>query len=82
MDSPVRKYREKQGLRQLDLALLLGVSEMSISHWERGARVPPEGILVRPAEALKVNPEVLDSELVRYYEHKRAQLKKRFGLSA
>lgn len=80
MENPIRKYREKQGVRQLDLALLLGVSEMTISHWERGARIPPEDILIKLAEVLKVNPKVLDNELVFYYEYKREQLKKKLGI--
>jgi len=80
--NPIRKYREKQGLRQLDLALLLGVSEMTISHWERGARIPSEGIINKLAKILKVNPDVLDSELVSYYEQKEKTLKGKLGLGA
>ena len=80
MDNPIHKYRERQGLRQLDLALLLGVSEMSVSHWERGARIPPEEVIIRLAEILKVNPETLDRELYCYYKQNKEKLKEKTGL--
>lgn len=79
MESPIRKHREKQGLKQLDLALLLGVSEMQISHWERPSRIPPETIILKLAEVFKVDPEILTTELVNYLEEKRKDLRRKIG---
>lgn len=79
MKNPIKKYREKQGLRQLDLALLLGISEMQVSHWERGARIPPEKIINKLAEILKVNPKILYEELTTSYGQKKQELKEELG---
>jgi len=80
MDNPIHKYRERQGLRQLELALLLEVSEMSVSHWERGARIPPEKIIARLAEILKIDPKILNKGLRSYYEVRKEELKGKLGL--
>ncbi|HIE43245.1 MAG TPA: XRE family transcriptional regulator [Candidatus Omnitrophica bacterium] len=80
MKNPLKKYRERQRLRQLDLALLLGISEMSVSHWERGARTPSEEMLTKLSEILKVDLETLDRELTSFYERKREELTNKLGL--
>jgi transcriptional regulator with XRE-family HTH domain len=36
----LRAHREKCGLRQKDLAVLLGVTQQVVSEWERGLKVP------------------------------------------
>ncbi|RLE13416.1 hypothetical protein DRJ04_04350 [Candidatus Aerophobetes bacterium] len=80
MDNPLKKYREKRKLKQLDLALLLGVSEMQISHWERGARIPPQEVINKLAEILKVDSKILHQELKTFHEQKRKGLKEKLGL--
>lgn len=77
MENPIKRYREKQGLKQLDLGLLLGVSEMTISHWERGARRPRDTMVLKLAEVLKVEPQTLTTELMSYIEEKRKDIKHR-----
>jgi len=37
--NPIKKRRKERGLNQVDLALLVGVSQMYISHFETG-RLP------------------------------------------
>lgn len=79
MENPIKRYRERQDLKQLDLGLLLGVSEMTISHWERGARRPRDTMVNKLAETFKVDPESLDRELVSYLEEKQTELRRRLG---
>ncbi|MBA7471588.1 MAG: helix-turn-helix domain-containing protein [Clostridia bacterium] len=79
MKSPIKQHREKQGLKQLDLALLLQVSEMQVSHWERPSRIPPDRIIARLAEIFKVEAETLKQGLVSYLEEKREVLRRKVG---
>ncbi len=79
MENPIKQHRERQGLKQLDLALLLGTSEMIVSHWERGARRPPKEMITRLAEIFKVDPETLKQGLVSYLEEKREVLRRKVG---
>ncbi len=74
MTNPIRTYRKKKGLRQLDLALLLGVSEMTVCHWERGARIPSQDVLSGLGKVLGVPPGTLERGLKVYYEEKRERL--------
>lgn len=77
--NPIKQLREKQGLKQLDLALLLGVSEMTLSHWERGARRPRETMILKLAEVFKIDPQALKQGLVSYLEEKRKDLRRKVG---
>lgn len=45
----LKAIREARRLRQEDVAKLLGVTRVLISHWERGERRPSEGVLERLA---------------------------------
>lgn len=58
----VRKYREKLGLSQEELAFEANMHRTYISGVERGVRNPTLVILDRLATALKVNPHELISE--------------------
>ncbi len=40
MGEKIRKFRLERGLRQKDLAILLGVNEMTIVNWELDRRKP------------------------------------------
>jgi transcriptional regulator with XRE-family HTH domain len=46
-------YRERQGLRQKDLARLLGVTQQVISQWERGHGKPAAGFAERLGSLLR-----------------------------
>ena len=48
MGEKIRKFRLERGLRQKDLAILLGVNEMTIVNWELDRRKPAK----RQAERL------------------------------
>lgn len=55
----LRQLREARGLSQNSLAERVGVSQATISSWERGVGAPDVVELVRLAKALKMHPEVL-----------------------
>ncbi len=60
----IRKYREKSGLSQKELAELIGVSNSRISNWEQGINRPDADILADLCRALNVSPsELLDVRL-------------------
>jgi len=77
MINPIKKRREEKGLNQVDLALLVGVSQMSISHFETGGLVPSKKHTKKISEILGISPETLDKELQQFYEDRRKELKKR-----
>jgi len=49
----VKKYRMKQGLRQWELALIVGVANPTISNIEMGKRNPSIGVVSKIAHALR-----------------------------
>ena len=60
----IRKYREDRKLSQKDLADMIGVSNSSISNWEKGINRPDADMLADLCRALKVSPsELLDVRL-------------------
>ena len=60
----IRKYREKSGFSQKELAELIGVSNSRISNWEQGINRPDADILADLCRALNVSPsELLDVRL-------------------
>ncbi len=60
----IRKYREKSGLSQKELAELINVSNSRISNWEQGINRPDADILADLCRALNVSPsELLDVRL-------------------
>jgi DNA-binding transcriptional regulator YiaG len=42
----IRFIREKEKLRQTQLARFLGVTPMAVYYWERGERIPEEPIIL------------------------------------
>ena len=62
--SRIRKYREKQGLSQKELAQMIGVSNSRVSNWEQGINRPDADILASICRALNTSPsELLDVRL-------------------
>jgi len=75
--NPIKKRREEKGLTQVDLALLVEVSQIYISHFETGGLVPSKRHIKKITEILGISPETLDKELHQFYETRRRELKKR-----
>ena len=53
----LRSLRKKQGLTQMDLALLLGVSDRAVSKWEKGLSSPTSKHIVFLAKVFNVSVE-------------------------
>jgi len=77
--NPIKKRREKKGLTQVDLALLTGVSQMYISHFETGGLAPSKRHVKKIARILDTNPKTLNKELHRFYKDRREELKKKIA---
>ena len=75
--NPIKRRREEKGLTQVDLALLAGVSQMYISHFETGGLIPSKKHIKKITEILGISPETLNKELHQFYEDRRKELKKR-----
>lgn len=59
MLSTMKRKRMEQGLRQMDVAREIGVSESQLSKIETGRIEPSEEILARIAEALRIDESEL-----------------------
>lgn len=57
--SRLREARKKKDLTQADLAEMIGMTQASISQWEKGKSEPPEDMKSRIAGILGVSPEEL-----------------------
>lgn len=55
----IKKQREKQKLRQIDIAHALQVSSQAVSKWERGENAPDISLLVELAQLLGISVEWL-----------------------
>ena len=75
--NPIKKRREEKGLTQVDLALLVGVSQVYISQFETGGLIPSEIQTKKITEILGIGPETLNKELHQFYEAKKEELRKR-----
>lgn len=75
--NPIKKRREEKGLTQVELALLLGVSQIYISQYETGGLVPSKRHAKRITEVLGISPETLDKELHQFYEVRKKELEKK-----
>jgi len=75
--NPIKKRREEKRLTQVDLALLVGVSQVYISQFETGGLTPSEKQIKEIAKILGLDPETLNKELRQFYEDRRKELKKR-----
>lgn len=62
--SRIRKYREKSGMSQKELANRLNISNSRVSNWEQGLHRPDAGVLADICRALNISPsELLDVHL-------------------
>jgi len=75
--NPIKRRREEKRLTQVDLAILVGVSQMHISHFETGGLTPSKSQLKKITEILGIGPETLNKELHQFYEDRRKELRKR-----
>jgi len=75
--NPIRKRREEKRLAQSDLALLVGVSQPTISQFEIGGVIPSESQTKKITEILGIGLETLSKELYQFYEARKKELKKR-----
>ncbi len=75
--NPIKKRREKKGLTQVDLAIMLGVSQIYISQYETGGLVPSGRHVKRITQILEISPETLNKELHQFYEARRKELEKK-----
>ncbi len=57
----IRRIRKLRGISIKDLAERLGISDTYMRYYENDVRKPKKDGIVRIAEALKVNPEVLQT---------------------
>ncbi len=75
--NPIKKRREKKGLTQVDLAIMLGVSQIYISQYETGGLVPSGRHVKRITQILEISPETLNKELHQFYKARRKELEKK-----
>jgi len=75
--NPIRKRREEKRLTQSNLALLVGVSQPTISQFEIGGIIPSESQIKKVTEILGIGPGTLNKELHQFYEARKKELKKR-----
>jgi len=77
--NPIKKRRVEKRLTQVDLALLIGVSQVYISQFETGGLTPSDSQTKRITEILGIDKETLNRELHQFYEARKKELKKRIG---
>jgi transcriptional regulator with XRE-family HTH domain len=77
MINPIKKRRKEKGLTQVDLAIMLGVSQIYISQYETGGLIPSVKHAKKITEILGISPETLDRELHQFYQARRRELEKK-----
>ena len=75
--NPIKKRRKEKRLTQVDLALLVGVSQVYISQFETGGLIPSEIQAKKITEILGIDKKTLNRELHQFYEERKKELKKR-----
>ncbi len=75
--NPIKKRREEKRLTQVDLALLIRVSQVHISQFETGGLIPSESQIKEITEILGIDEETLNRELGQFYDARRKELKKK-----
>ena len=75
--NPIKKRKGEKGLTQSELALLVGISQPTISQFEIGGVIPSEVQIRKITEILGIGPGTLNKELHQFYEDRKKELKKR-----
>ncbi len=75
--NPIKKRREEEGLTQVDMAILMGVSQVHISQFETGGLIPSENQTKKISKILGISPETLNKELHQFYEERKKELEKK-----
>ncbi|MBA7563911.1 XRE family transcriptional regulator [Candidatus Atribacteria bacterium 1244-E10-H5-B2] len=75
--NPIKKRREEKGLTQVELAILMKVSQVHISQFETGGLVPSENQTKKISKILDISPETLNKELHQFYETRRRELEEK-----
>ncbi|RXG64596.1 XRE family transcriptional regulator, partial [Candidatus Atribacteria bacterium 1244-E10-H5-B2] len=68
---------EKKGLTQVELALLMEVSQVHISQFETGGLIPSENQTKKISKILGTSLETLNKELHQFYEARKKELEKK-----
>lgn len=55
----IKFQRKKAGLKQKELAEMIGQTATSVMHYEKGDRTPSQAVLEKIATALNINPSIL-----------------------
>ena len=80
MKNPIAKLRQKKGMTQRDLAILLGVSAAFVSELELGASAPSERTLKKIGKIFFIDERKLEKALIRFREETRKEIKQKLGL--
>lgn len=75
--NPIKKRREEKGLTQVDLAILMGVSQVHISQFETGGLIPSESQTKKISKILGISPETLNKELHQFYKARKKELEEK-----
>ena len=67
-------------LTQVDLALLVGVSQVYISQFETGGLIPSESQTKKITEIPGISPETLNEELQQFYKDRKKELEKKIKI--
>ena len=73
----IAECRKKQGLTQLQLGELLGISDRAVSKWETGRALPDASLMLPLCEILKITVNDLLSGEVRGMENYNQELEER-----
>lgn len=77
----IRSYRVRRGLRQRDVARLIGQSTAAhLSHWEKGRELPSLANALRLSAAIKCPVEVLFFDLFDQLRNDTYENKKKYHI--
>ena len=78
----LRKYRKASGLKQQDVAHILGIKSSSrISRWEKGEGIPSLVNVFKLAILYRVMVDSLFIDLIRYLRHEIHESEKKYLLN-
>ena len=60
----------------MNMAFLIGVSQVNISHFETGGLVPSKNHIKKIVDALDLDEETFNKEFSQFYQTKKKKLKK------